>query len=89
MKMKIEREKLKTTLKGESAANLKIENTIVETPTPMLTTTDINYAAGFSDDDVELRYPHKLHEIREVIITYGDKSMVCLYIDKTSFCTLP
>lgn len=64
--MKVERTSMKTVLRGESIAQIRIENTIVETPTPMITTTDVNYADELTNRyEVDLRYPHKIHEIRE------------------------
>lgn len=64
--MKIEREQLKTVLKGESVGTATIDSLVVDLPQPMIATTDINYAEAITEEyETEIKYQNQLHEIRE------------------------
>ncbi len=64
--MKIEREQLRTVLKGESVGTATIDNLVVDLPQPMIATTDINYAEAITEEyETEIKYQNPLHEIRE------------------------
>ena len=64
--MQTEREHLREVVKGMSVGKATIDNTVVDLPQPMITTTDINYSDEFTvQSETDISYPHKLHEIRE------------------------
>lgn len=52
---------------GESLAEVKIDNSTILLPTPVLTSTDVNYGETIQEEHgIDPAFPHQIHEVKQM-----------------------